>query len=218
MNAYDNFVAHVESLPFSGKIEMVKQINDTFRGMGVNTGVSMLSHQGYLRIVDDKGVCNGEDDHYVYLWKHCWGDPFYVGSGKGKRWTNKNTRCDDFYLHLDAADAVVYLILDGVDNKTARLYERYVSANLTYAGYTLANGDNNAEYKSKAARERMMARCKEIEGQELTQKIENAVLSILSHEANCDYRVTDAFIMEYGADYFSRNYMSGCRKYCCDRA
>lgn len=106
----------------------------------------------------------------------------------------------------------MYLVLDGVDSKTAHLYERYVSANLTFGGYTLANGDNNAEYKTDAARERLASRCKEIEGLELTQKVESAVLNILNHEPHCDYRITDKFLMEYGADYFSRNYIFNRRK------
>lgn len=205
-------------MSFSERLNMIKRMNDSPVLNGNRVSTSRLLWDGYLTTVTEKAVREETGEHYVYLWKHAWGDPFYVGSGKGSRWTNKNGRCDDFYLHLDAGDAVVYLVLNGVDSKTARLYERYVSANITYGGYTLANGDNNAEYKSEEARERLMAKCKEIEGLVLTRKVEGAVLSILNHEAKCDYRITDKFLMDYGADYFSRNYMSGCRKSCCDRA
>ena len=204
----DELIETVAKLPFYDKLRMTKRMND-FSGPGYyRNSAALLQYDGYLAVETDRGVRVGDGDYYVYLWKHAWGDPFYVGSGKGPRWTSKGGRCDDFYFHLDAADAVVYLVLSGVDSKTAHLYERYVSANMTYGGYTLANGDNNAEYKSEEARERMMARCKSVEGLELTKKVENAVINMVGHTSSrANYRVTDTFLMEYGTDYFSRNYV-----------
>lgn len=195
-------------MSFSERLNMIKRMNDSPVLNGNRVSTSRLLWDGYLTTVTEKAVREETGEHYVYLWKHAWGEPFYVGSGKGDRGTMKGGRCNDFFLHLDAADAVVYLVLSGVDSKTARLYERYVSANLTYAGFTLANGDNNAEYKSEDAKERLMRRCKDIEGLDLTKRVEEAVLGIVNHTPRtADYRVTDAFLMEYGTDYFSRNYV-----------
>lgn len=204
----------IEKLSFLEKLSMVKQINEMSALGLIRNRAAVLQYDGYLTTYTREGICDGDGDHYVYLWRHAWGDPFYVGSGKGDRWTSKNGRCDDFYLHLDAGDAVVYRVLSGVDSKTAHLYERYVSANLSATGYALANGDNNAEYKSDEARERMLARCKQIEGLDLTKRIEGAVLNIIGHEPRCDYRITDHFLMEYGTDCFSRKYIfnkNSCR-------
>lgn len=206
--SWEELREQMERLSFSDKFNLIKKMNDTSAFYLERNEASAVRYNGYLTTVEDKGVRLSGGDYYVYLWKHAWGDPFYVGSGKGDRWTSKGGRCDEFYLHLDSADAIVYLILSGVDSKTARVYERYVSANITDAGYTLTNGDNNAEYKSKEARDRLMARCKEIEGIDLTRKVESAVLNIVSHKSlKVDYRITDIFQMEYGTDFFSRNYV-----------
>lgn len=207
MGVLDEWYESVDKMSFSDKLRMVKQINGMAAFNNTRSRAAILRYDGYLASIIGESVCEGDDEHYVYLWKHAWGDPFYVGSGEGDRWTSLGGRCDDFYLHLDAGDAAVYRVLSGVDAKTARLYEKYVSANLSNAGYTLANGDNNAEYKSDDARERMMARCKQIEGLDLTKRVEGAVMKIIGHESRCDYRVTDHFLMEYGTDYFSRKYV-----------
>lgn len=214
----ENVLRELAEKSFADRILFSKQVEELFRPSRLNHEMNYLGWDGYLRAIKDKCVHGGDGDCYVYLWRHAWGDPFYVGSGKGKRWTNKSSRCDDFYLHLDQADAVVYLVLDGVDAKTARLYENYVSVNLGRAGYTLANGDNNFEYATDQSQQRMIEKCEKLVGTELTGMVENAVLSIIGDRPRCDYRITDAFIMEHGADYFSRNYLSGRRKYCCDRA
>lgn len=203
----ENVLLELAEKPFAERILFSKQVEELFRPNMLVHGVNYLGWDGYLKKIESKCVRAGEDDCYVYLWRHAWGDPFYVGSGKGTRWTSKNGRCTDFYLHLDQADAVVYLVLDGVDAKTARLYENYVSVNLGRAGYTLANGDNNFEYATSASQQRMIEKCDKLAGTELTMRVENAVLSIIGDRPTCDYRITDAFIMERGADYFSRNYV-----------
>lgn len=195
-----------ESLSFSDKIQAVKGINDMVHVSGLATRASMLRYTGYLTTEDRECVSCDEGDWHVYVWKHAWGDPFYVGSGKNHRWTDKNPRCDEFFLHLDHGDAAVYLLLDGVDQKTAHLFEKYVSENLSEAGYSLANGDNNMAYASEAARERRRKAREEIEKHELAPLVQNAVMKMLNDEPKCDYRTTDAFLMKYGTDFFSRNY------------
>lgn len=204
-------------LSFAERLDFSRRINVSFCNR-VNRGVSHLLWYGRLAERESHVVRHGDGDYYVYLWRHAWGEPFYVGSGRNYRWMDIGTRCNDFYLHLDQADAVVYMVLAGVDVKTARAYEKYISVNLGQAGYVLANGDNNYTYATEKARSKMILRCKELTGSELTSKVENAVLGILGDDSRCDYRVTDEFIMKHGADYFSRNYLSGRRKCCCDRA
>ena len=207
MGVYEEYIYAVEKMSFKEKIEMVKNVNDV-SGLGhVKFDVWKLASDGYMKSIEHRTIYREDGEHYVYLWRHAWGDPFYVGSGKNYRWTNRSARCNDFYLHLDQADAVVYKILDGVDEHTARLFEKYVSVNLVEAGYTLANGDNNTEYVNSEARQRRIDECKKIDSHELALAVQNTVCCILGHSPNCDYRVTDEFIMEHGADYFSRNYM-----------
>ena len=205
MGAYENFRESYEKSSFVEKIKFVKEINWFSNALGYE--VDSLYWYGYLRAIDEKCVSCDDGEYYVYLWRHVWGDPFYVGSGKNDRWLSKNGRCDDFYLHLDQGDAVVYKILKGVDSQTARLFEKYVSVNLIEAGYTLANGDNNPEYMTDAARGRRIKECEKIDDHELAPMVQNTILSVLNEHTKCDYRVTDAFLMKYGVDYFSRNYM-----------
>lgn len=206
-NAWDEWVKKVEESSFTDKIRIVKDINDRFCVGDVSHDVWKIGAYGYLMAYEKDSVYGGEGEYYVYLWKHAWGDPFYVGSGKNDRWLTKNPRCDDFYLHLDQADAVVYKILEGVDLHTSRLFEKYVSVNLVEAGYTLANGDNNPEYMTDAARARRVAECGEIDKHELAPNVQREVLRILNERTKCDYRVTDTFLRQHGTDYFSRNYI-----------
>lgn len=205
MGAYTDFVKSYEELPFVEKIKFIKSA--IFVTNNFNLDTRCLMYDGYLKKITKHEFCSSDGEYYVYLWRHAWGDPFYVGSGKGDRWTTKHGRCNDFFLHLNQADAVVYKILSGVDSHTARLFEKYVSVNLTEAGYTLANWDNNLEYITDEARKRRIDECKKIDNHELACDVQKAVLDILYDKPECDYFVTDKFIMEHGADYFSRNYM-----------
>lgn len=207
MSNFNEWSKKIEELSFREKVQFVKGVNDMLRGNDINFEVSKIAWYGYLKEDESYKVCAGDNDYYVYLWKHAWGDPFYIGCGKGDRWTTKSPRCNDFYLHLDQADAVVYKVLDGVDSHTARIFEKYVTVNLVEGGYTLANGDNNTEYMTEAARVRRIESCEEIDRHELAPKVQNAVLSILNDRPRCDYRGTDEFIMRNGTDYFSSRFM-----------
>lgn len=77
---------------------------------------------------------------YVYLWKHIDGSPFYVGSGKGDRWLNfkEHSRTNAFIKEIKKRDAIVYKLIDELDEQDARDAEscciHYLSAN----GYNLA--------------------------------------------------------------------------------
>lgn len=205
MEAYNDFQKWFDEAPFRDRLATVKQINDMYDG-GVSYAAKRLTYDGYLEREKDFSFCAGDGEHYVYVWRHAWGDPFYVGTGKGDRWTNIHNRCAEFYPHIDKADAVVYLLLTGVDSKTARMFEKYVSVNLVEAGYTLANGDNNPRRSVGDAKKRLIESCSKIDSHPLAPKVQKAVVSILNHNVRCDYRVTCRFITENGADYFSRTH------------
>jgi hypothetical protein len=204
MGAYEDFVKAFDAMPFSGKLNMNRKVNATRSHLEVDRGVSKLYWDGYLCATDKMAAVAGDGDYYVYLWRHAWGEPFYVGSGKGDRWKSKQGRCDEFYPHLDKADAVTYLVLCGVDSKTARLFERYVSVNLVEAGYDLVNGDNNPKRFPEQGRERLIKRCAETESHELTPAVQKAVVKILGDDPRCDHRITHEFLERYGAGYFTR--------------
>lgn len=192
-----------ENLSFVGKLVFNKQVMDVTHGSDVSWGVADLFWNGYLAKIDKHRVMGGGDRHYVYLWKHAWGDPFYVGCGTGDRWTTKKPRTDKFYPHMDKADAVVFKVLDGVDEHTARMFEKYISVSLVEAGYRLANGDNNPEFMTMSARDRILDSLSEIEAHELTPRVQKALLDILIYDCKCDYRITHCFRKKYGENHFS---------------
>lgn len=99
------------------------------RHVAVQPISSSVHLDGYAESEEFKFAVNGNGgEYYVYLWKHMFGDVFYVGSGKGDRWTEKNRSSNkEFLKHIDAGDAVVYKILVDVDKNTARKFEQYVS-------------------------------------------------------------------------------------------
>lgn len=204
VGTFDEYNRYFDGLTFAGKLDEVRRMELASAKLLVENRVSLVSFDGYLRALVTKAVQECAGNYCVYLWKHAWGEPFYVGSGTGNRWKSKSSRCDDFYLHIDAADAVVYKIIDGVDRNTARLYECYVSASLSAAGYVLANSDNNIAKSSDSEKERIISKCSLVEGSDLTKAVENAVFEVINHNPRCDHRITSAFLEKYGTDHFSR--------------
>ncbi len=205
MSDINESVVAINGLPFHKRLAFVKQVNETSFHR-INYYTTSLSYRGYLVDVAEKAVQCNEGEHYVYLWRHAWGEPFYVGRGTGDRWLCKNDRCDDFFPHIDKGDAVPYLVLCGVDAKTAREYERYVSVNLVRAGYTLVNSDNNPARNNRIDWDKVYGKLALLENNELTSKVRSSVEKILCHDPKCDYRVTENFLRFYGNDYFSRNF------------
>lgn len=102
--------------------------NNMVRNMGGTTSTVSLEMDGYLFSNAGKSVVLGDGDYYVYVWKHAWGEPFYVGSGRGDRWITKAPRNPQFYYHLDNADAAVYKVVSGMNEETARMCEANVVA------------------------------------------------------------------------------------------
>ena len=202
MATLEEIVEKVEAMPFLDKLKMVRSVhqftNDGYHGT--------MNWEGYLSIDESKSVQFDDGDCYVYVWKHNFGEPFYVGSGKKDRWKSLNSRCKDFYQHLDKADAIVYKVIDGLDRNTAFAYERYVSFHLSAAGYNLANSDNNYQRASEQTKRNIDKTFYSLEREETTPAVENAVLNILNDNKSHLCRTSTLFLDRYGEHYFSEKY------------
>lgn len=168
---------------------------------------SQLRWDGYLFSDESSALSLGDGEHYVYMWSHAWGNPFYIGSGKGNRWLTRSNRNNDFFRHLDDADAVVRKLVVGLDERTARIYEEYISINLSMAGIELANHDNNIIGKNDKIKAGRIARLEEISKLEYTDVVENSLANTLAKtEPNADFRTTYIFWELYGRHFFSKEY------------
>ena len=206
-DAYAKACYEFEKMSFSDKIKMVKSI------ASIRHKYNFIKYNGYIAEKTNFAIANGEDEYYVYLWKHIDGDVFYVGSGKGDRYRSKN-RNDEFLRHIDKGDAVVYIVLCGVDFKTARFYERYLSGSLGMAEYVLSNGDNNIIHIGEDKFKRWLDDNESKLNNELTRKIEDAIVNgILLDD---DFRASHFYSIQFfrkecGDTYFSGG---GFRTYC----
>lgn len=192
---------------FMMKIEEGVYCYKTIQELQINTIVSHLKTSGCLRAVDDFAHVAGNGEYYVYVWFHLGGEPFYIGSGKGKRWLSK-VRNDDFPRQLDRGDAVVYKVLSGVDKKTALAYERYLAFCVSWVRDSLVNKDNNLGFISVGATVENIGFISEMENDYLTTKVEEAFVAILSKNAFSESSAIDIFainrfLKHYGETYFS---------------
>ena len=174
-----------------------------------------LQYDGYVTIKSDMAVECSSGCYYVYLWKHMFGDVFYVGEGHGDRCKVISNRPDSFYNHIDKGDAVVYVILRGVNRDTARFYERYLSICLGLAGSSLANRDNSVvRIGSERARAWLSDNESSIE-RDLTKCVEEALLNRILGDTKFsgrDVLKTIRFVEHYGDSYFSTKYSSAARE------
>lgn len=189
-----------EALPFNEKLAFAS----CARKMGENHIATKIKWDGFLMCDERKAVNLGDGDYYVYVWKHAWGEPFYVGSGTGKRWVVKAPRNPRFYAHLDKGDAVVYKVVSGLDKEASLAYEAYVSVMLSAAGVELSNGDNNVYGKDKEVKGRRMAKCFGIPNE---KEIQDTLIDlVMRNESRADGHITTAFLEEFGTSYFTDYY------------
>lgn len=196
---YERACQEFEKMSFFEKLKLIKST------ALLRYKYNFIKYNGYVAERTNFAIANGDDEYYVYLWKHIDGDIFYVGSGKGDRYKNKN-RNDEFLRHIDKGDAVVYIVLCGVDSKTARFYERYLSGSFGMADYGLSNGDNNIIHIDKDKFERWLDDNKSKLDNELTRKIENTILNgiLLDKDFRADHFYSIQFFREECGDtYFS---------------
>lgn len=160
MGAYEDLVDYMRSLPEEERKKTERQISETCRKMDISHTAWSLARQGYLFEDVSAAYCcstktfeNGE--HYVYIWKHLNGEPFYVGSGKGGRSrSTSDNRPDRFFAELLAFDAILCYIAQGVSEKDARFIEHYASFALSKNGINLTNKDWNVFYMTEASKKR----------------------------------------------------------------
>ncbi len=141
MKAFEEFEAYVRDHP-----EVLESLLKEFEDRNVGHNAWELMVNGYVR--QDFDALNiqrtdlfSKGEHYVYIWRHENGDPFYVGSGKGYRSKSTYARPVDFYGELMALDAVLCYIAADVSEKDARFIEYYCSFVLSSAGVKLTNSD-----------------------------------------------------------------------------
>lgn len=188
-----------DALCFKDKLNMVISVES----MGCVW--KMIKWDGYLLKKDCFAVHRNSGNHYVYLWKHMNGDVFYVGSGTGKRCINKN-RCMDFLKHLDKGDAVVYIVLDGVDKETSLFYEKYLSGCLSAIGQPLTNKDNNVNRMGNTSFDEWLHDNEERLNDSLTKSVEKTILSGIMCDKDFTYvdvLAREKFLKENGDKYFS---------------
>lgn len=181
-SAWDNLMASFEESSFAEKISLCNTANAAY------DSTESIWRNGYVRAVDRHAVRHDSGEYYVYSWKHLMGLPFYVGSGKGDRWTQKNNRCGRFYTEIDAGDAVVYKIACGLDAKMARFIERYLSLSIELAGMKLANGDNCIDVSGVDGAKRWIAKNDGRIDSELIKRIEFVFMNNVLNDEECRRR------------------------------
>ena len=206
MGKFEELLDEFNRQPYYEQLKLVRSITAT--NNLVQVGVSSLSWDGCLRREEDFAIRVGDEEYSVYLWKHAWGEPFYVGSGKGDRWKILSPRCDDFYRQIDAADAVVYRLIVGATSDFARRYEKYLTFCLRLAGYSLVNGDYFVPIEDCTKTDEAKKFVLGMDKEKTTLVVKKMLSTVLGHTPRgCDYRITCKFIEEYGSDYFSRNHI-----------
>ena len=127
-------------------VTTVKRVRNNILGAKIHhqtlieIATDRIANEGCVCTKDGLALDYKGGDYYVYLWKHMFGEPFYVGKGKGDRWKNIH-RNQTFTAHIEKGDAVIYKVITGLDHESALKYEKYVSWLLSNAGVILANQD-----------------------------------------------------------------------------
>lgn len=195
-----------ESLSFAEKhaisahnIELMSRVN-----------ASSIRTDGYAGSTSHCAVRGSGGNYYVYVWAHLFtGQIFYVGSGSGDRWVSKNRgNAELFYKNLDAGDCGVFKVLEDVDKKTARFYERYISLSLSKNGVELVNGDNIYGKSAGCRADSWMEDNRDRIASQMTKDVEQAIIEKVPRDL-LGWRSVMAvmrFREEYGDNYFSSNW------------
>lgn len=206
-DAMDELVDFIEKHKKKNFVDRVAEMNSMggiTRSFYVMGKLSGLSIDGYLRVDRSHTVHFNDGEAYVYLWKHKNGTVFYVGSGKNDRYRSKN-RNESFLEEINKADAVIYIIADGMNTKDAREIERLVSGVFTCNGQNLCNKDNKVDPNDKeeflfwidGLRAKYGERMREIE-----DAVEHCV--VFDMRDIDDYFLQYEFFDEYGRNWFTR--------------
>ncbi len=120
--------------------KMQEQIEEYRRHVELQHWATTLIVQRYFFADNNCKFHTNHGEHYVYMWKHANGIPYYIGSGKGQRWKNigSGVRSDTFCSHLNQLDSVCYMVYAGMTEKQAREAEFCCIYMLSSLGYNLA--------------------------------------------------------------------------------
>lgn len=198
-----------ESLSFAEKhaisahnIELMSRVN-----------ASSIRTYGYAGSTSHCAVKGSGGNYYVYVWAHLFtGQIFYVGSGSGDRWVSKNRgNAEMFYKNLDAGDCGVFKVLEDVDKKTARFYERYISLSLSKSGVELVNGDNIYGKSAGCRGDAWLKGNSDRISSQMTKDVENCIIEHIPHDLFTGRNVFAVVLFreEYGKHYFSEEYRKG---------
>ena len=181
------------------KAHMLALSEQSLKNAETSLCVTLLRYdKAFIR--DENCLYCGDDEHYVYMWLHADGTPFYVGMGKGDRWksTNRNER---FAEETKKLDTLVCKVLGGLTVEQAREAEFCLSHYLSYNGYVLANWDNNyqrsVDEKQADRRVGKFTRLMRKEHNQLT--VVQALLKMHPYKLPCDYNLLyEQYVDRYG--------------------
>lgn len=129
------------------------ELEEHFAKSQLRHSVWGLRRYGYLTVREMPGLSNGESgEHYVYLWKHNGGAPFYVGSGTGRRAASVSARREEFHEELSIGDCILWYVVGGISKNLSRRIEAFCSMWLSSRGYKLCNRDFYIRYMSAMKR------------------------------------------------------------------
>lgn len=205
MNAFEAAQNYYNSLGLGEKYRFVTGSRNHL----ISATVGMLKYDGYLFAQSHHAIRCDSGEYHVYVWAHLLsGEIFYVGSGIEDRWRCRyRLKNRSFMENLDAGDAVVYKIIEGVDQDTARFYERYLSLAISSAGTRLTNRDNNAEKCGLAKARAWLRENADRLSDDFTRQVEEVVLEKILNER--DFKGMDvlrvlAFRQTCGDHWFSQ--------------
>lgn len=203
MNTIEEMNREFNAQPFYKRLAFSKTSSaflDTFTS-------GAIQFKGYCENRENFCIEAGDDEYYVYLWKHLDGDIFYVGSGKNNRWLT-HLRKDSFMKEIDKGDAVVYKVVSGLNKSSSLLYERYISGSLCKAGYVLANRDNIIKESNRDLFDEWILDNSHLFENDLTKHTEQAVSKII-YDREFSWKTLKnikIFKQECGEHYFSEGY------------
>lgn len=169
------------------RADLQRQLDESSQNAEASYLASRLRYCRTLKQNEKDCAHCGDGEHYVYMWLHADGTPFYVGSGKGDRWKSTN-RNDRFFEEADKLDALVYKLVDGLTLEESREAEFCLTHYLSYNGYKLANWDYNYQrVKNQEQGDRRVGKFERLKNKTINKlTLEKATSAMHPHSFDCD--------------------------------
>lgn len=144
--AYEEYQAWYNALSPEEQAAFAKKVEDDYKRTKLEYAASEIYWKGYLKkyspsYLKDKLSDVMQGEHYVYVWKHLNGEPFYVGSGKNDRGEAKWRKNPEFRREISKGDSVIYYLATDISEADARRIEHYVSLKLYFEAFGITNKD-----------------------------------------------------------------------------